>query len=85
MANADENEVLKLWQGLGYYSRARNLLFTAKYIVYELNGRFPNTFDDLLKLKGIGKYTAAAISSICFNEPKAVVDGNVYRVLFALL
>ncbi|MDP3352836.1 MAG: A/G-specific adenine glycosylase [Flavobacteriaceae bacterium] len=81
LASADENTVLKLWQGLGYYSRARNLHFTAKYVVNELNGEFPNTYKELLKLKGIGDYTAAAISSICFNEPKAVVDGNVYRVL----
>lgn len=81
LANADENQVLKLWQGLGYYSRARNLLFTAKYIVNELNGQFPNSYKELLKLKGIGDYTAAAISSICFDEQKAVVDGNVYRVL----
>lgn len=81
LANANENEVLKLWQGLGYYSRARNLLFTAKYIVFELDGQFPQSYNALLKLKGIGNYTAAAISSICFNEPKAVVDGNVFRVL----
>ncbi|MEW4923202.1 A/G-specific adenine glycosylase [Algibacter sp. 2305UL17-15] len=81
LANADESEVLKLWQGLGYYSRARNLHFSAKYIVNELNGKFPNTYKDLLKLKGVGDYTASAIASICFNEPAAVVDGNVYRVL----
>ncbi len=81
LANADENEVLKLWQGLGYYSRARNLLFTAKHIVINLNGQFPASYQELLKLKGVGNYTAAAIASICFNEPKAVVDGNVYRVL----
>lgn len=81
LANADEVEVLKLWQGLGYYSRARHLIATAKYINFELNGNFPDNYKDLLKLKGIGSYTAAAISSICFNEPKAVVDGNVYRVL----
>ncbi|MBC3758243.1 A/G-specific adenine glycosylase [Hyunsoonleella sp. SJ7] len=81
LANADENEVLKLWQGLGYYSRARNLYFTAKYIANELNGVFPNTYKGLLKLKGVGDYTASAIASICFNEPTAVVDGNVYRFL----
>lgn len=81
LANASEEEVLKLWQGLGYYSRARNLHFTAKYIVNELNGIFPNTHKELLKLKGIGDYTASAIASICFNEPTAVVDGNVYRFL----
>jgi len=81
LANADEETVLKLWQGLGYYSRARNLHFTAKYIANELQGKFPTTFEELKKLKGIGDYTASAIASICFNEPTAVVDGNVYRVL----
>lgn len=81
LANAEESEVLKLWQGLGYYSRARNLHATAKYVAKELNGIFPNTYKELLKLKGIGDYTASAISSISFNEPAAVVDGNVYRVL----
>jgi len=81
LANAEENQVLKLWQGLGYYSRARNLHYSAKYIVNELKGVFPTTYKDLLKLKGVGDYTASAIASICFNEPTAVVDGNVYRVL----
>ncbi|MBM1104851.1 A/G-specific adenine glycosylase [Aurantibacter crassamenti] len=81
LAEASEDEVLKLWQGLGYYSRARNLHATAKKVAFELNGQFPNTYKGLLKLKGVGDYTASAIASICFNEPKAVVDGNVYRVL----
>ncbi len=81
LAKADESEVLKLWQGLGYYSRARNLHFTAKYVVNELKGEFPNTYKELLQLKGVGDYTASAIASICFNEAAAVVDGNVYRVL----
>ncbi|CAL2079803.1 A/G-specific adenine glycosylase [Tenacibaculum sp. 190524A05c] len=81
LANAEESEVLKLWQGLGYYSRARNLHFTAKYVANELNGVFPNSYKGLLKLKGVGDYTASAIASICFDEPAAVVDGNVYRVL----
>ena len=81
LANASEQTVLKLWQGLGYYSRARNLHFTAKHIANELNGKFPVTFSEIKKLKGIGDYTASAIASICFNEPTAVVDGNVYRVL----
>ncbi|CAM1358380.1 A/G-specific adenine glycosylase [Tenacibaculum soleae] len=81
LAKADESKVLKLWQGLGYYSRARNLHFTAKYIANELNGVFPNNYKELLKLKGVGDYTASAIASICYNEPVAVVDGNVYRVL----
>lgn len=81
MANASEEEVLKLWQGLGYYSRARNLHATSKIVVNQYNGNFPNTYKELLKLKGVGDYTASAISSICYNEPQAVVDGNVYRVL----
>jgi A/G-specific adenine glycosylase len=81
LAAAPGEEVLKLWQGLGYYSRARNLHATAKTIATEYQGRFPNTYEGLLKLKGIGAYTAAAISSICFQEPNPVVDGNVYRVL----
>ncbi|TYA52959.1 A/G-specific adenine glycosylase [Formosa maritima] len=81
LANATESDVLKLWQGLGYYSRARNLHATAKYIVNNLNGKFPNTYEKLLKLKGIGDYTASAIASICFNEHTAVLDGNVYRFL----
>lgn len=81
LAKADESDVLKLWQGLGYYSRARNLHTTAKYIANELKGAFPNNYKDLLKLKGVGDYTASAIASICFNEVAAVVDGNVYRVL----
>jgi A/G-specific adenine glycosylase len=81
LANAPEEKVLKLWQGLGYYSRARNLHFTAKYIVDEFNGVFPSNFHDLLKLKGVGEYTAAAIASFAYDEPVAVVDGNVFRVL----
>ena len=81
LANASEEKVLNVWQGLGYYSRARNLLHTAKYITNSLDGKFPNNYKDLLKLKGIGPYTAAAIASFCFNEKKAVVDGNVIRFL----
>lgn len=81
LAKANEHDILKLWQGLGYYSRARNLHVTAKTIVEEFKGEFPKTHNDLLKLKGVGDYTASAIASICFNEPTAVVDGNVYRVL----
>lgn len=81
LASAQERTVLNLWQGLGYYSRARNLHFTAKYIVKELNGVFPDNYQDLLKLKGVGDYTASAIASICYNEPTPVVDGNVYRFL----
>lgn len=81
LALSGEDTVLKLWQGLGYYSRARNLHSTAQYIHKECGGVFPNTFKSLLKLKGVGDYTASAISSICFNIPEAVVDGNVYRFL----
>ena len=80
-ASADEDEILKLWQGLGYYSRARNLHATAKMVVENYGGKFPDTYKELLKLKGVGDYTASAIASICFNERQAVVDGNVYRVL----
>ena len=81
LAKASENSVLRLWQGLGYYSRARNLHSCAKTVVNEYNGLFPKNYKGLLALKGIGKYTAAAISSICYGENRAVVDGNVYRVL----
>ena len=81
IAEAEENQILNLWQGLGYYSRARNMHFTAKYICNNLNGVFPSNYKELLTLKGIGEYTAAAISSFCYNEKKAVVDGNVFRVL----
>lgn len=81
LAKAPEEQVLKLWQGLGYYSRARNLHFSAQYIVKELKGEFPVTYKELIKLKGVGDYTASAIASICSNEKAAVVDGNVYRLL----
>ncbi|WP_026952967.1 A/G-specific adenine glycosylase [Algoriphagus mannitolivorans] len=81
LALAPEQEVLRLWQGLGYYSRARNLHFCAKYIWNELGGNFPSTYAELVKLKGVGSYTASAISSFAFGEAKAVVDGNVFRVL----
>ena len=81
LANANEEQVLKLWQGLGYYSRARNLHQTAQYIANELGGVFPTNYKDLLKLKGIGEYTAAAIASFAYNEVVPVVDGNVFRVL----
>ena len=81
LAAADEQTVLRLWQGLGYYSRARNLHAAAKYISDELNGIFPKTYNEIKKLKGVGDYTAAAISSFAFDEVQAVVDGNVYRVL----
>jgi A/G-specific adenine glycosylase len=81
LASAADKKIYKLWEGLGYYSRCRNLIHTARYISTELQGKFPTRYDDLKKLKGIGPYTAAAISSFAFNEPHAVVDGNVFRVL----
>lgn len=80
-ANASEDDILKLWQGLGYYSRGRNMLKTAQLIQQQFGGHFPTAYHDLIKLKGIGEYTAAAISSFAVNEARAVVDGNVYRVL----
>lgn len=81
LANAPLEKVLKHWQGLGYYSRARNLHQTAIYVANESNGNFPSSYKELKKLKGIGEYTASAIASTCFDEPVAVVDGNVYRFL----
>ncbi|WP_343587974.1 A/G-specific adenine glycosylase [Flavobacterium sp.] len=81
LADAPEEKVLKLWQGLGYYSRARNLHKTAQYISNDLNGVFPDSYKELLKLKGVGEYTAAAIASFSYNESVPVVDGNVFRVL----
>jgi A/G-specific adenine glycosylase len=81
LAKAGEDRVLKTWEGLGYYSRARNLHATAKRISVEMGGRFPETHAGLLELKGIGDYTASAISSICYNEAQPVVDGNVFRFL----
>lgn len=81
LAMAAEEEVLKDWQGLGYYSRARNLHHAANTIVAEMQGKFPNTYKDIKQLKGVGDYTAAAIASFAFGEPQAVVDGNVYRLL----
>jgi len=81
LAQASEQNVLNDWQGLGYYSRARNLKASAMYVQNELNGEFPSTFEELKKLKGVGPYTAAAIASFAFGEKVAVVDGNVYRVL----
>ena len=81
LAAADEAQVLKMWEGLGYYSRARNLHFTAKHISANLGGRFPDNYLEILRLKGIGPYTAAAIASFAFQQVCAVVDGNVVRVL----
>jgi A/G-specific adenine glycosylase len=80
LAKADERDVLKLWEGLGYYSRARNLHKASKYIVDNCNAVFPDNYNALLKLNGVGPYTAAAIASIVFNEPVVAIDGNVLRV-----
>ena len=84
LARAEEQEVLRLWQGLGYYSRARNLQHTARLVAEQYGGRFPDNYQGLLELKGIGPYTAAAIASFAFLEPVGVLDGNVYRVLSRL-
>ncbi|MCW3109190.1 MAG: mutY [Segetibacter sp.] len=81
LAEAQDEAVFKVWEGLGYYSRCKNLLFTARYILNNLDGKFPETYENILKLKGIGPYTAAAISSFAYGLPHAVVDGNVFRVL----
>jgi len=81
LAKANEEQVLKLWQGLGYYSRARNLHKTAQIVANQMGGVFPDNYNDLLKLKGVGDYTAAAIASFSYNECVPVVDGNVFRVL----
>ncbi|MEP1304678.1 MAG: A/G-specific adenine glycosylase [Balneola sp.] len=81
LAKADQQQVLKAWEGLGYYSRARNLHAASKMIVEDFDGKLPETYDEIIKLKGIGPYTAAAITSIAFGKPNAVVDGNVIRVI----
>jgi A/G-specific adenine glycosylase len=81
LAAAPEQQVFKLWEGLGYYTRCKNLIATAKYIAEELQGVFPQRYDDILALKGIGPYTAAAIASFAYQLPHAVLDGNVFRVL----
>jgi A/G-specific adenine glycosylase len=81
LALAADEIVYKVWEGLGYYSRCKNLLFTARYIYNDLNGNFPSEYENILKLKGIGPYTAAAISSFAYGLPHAVVDGNVFRLL----
>ncbi len=84
LANAPEDQVMRLWQGLGYYSRARNLHAAAKTIKLNHKGKFPSTYESIKELKGVGDYTAAAVASFAFNLPYAVVDGNVYRVLSRL-
>src|ERR1035437_5347350 len=80
-ANASPDKIHKLWEGLGYYTRVRNLQRTARQIVEKHNGKFPDNFDDVLALPGIERYTAGAICSIAFNQPKPILDGNVIRVL----
>ncbi len=85
LAAANQDEVFKLWEGLGYYSRARNLHSSAKMIIDDFNGHFPTTYKGLLSLKGVGPYTASAIASFAYGLPHAVVDGNVYRVLSRFL
>ena len=84
LAAATEEQVLRLWQGLGYYSRARNLHAGARYIMEECGGRFPDTYEGILKIKGVGRYTAAAIASFAFRLPHPVIDGNVYRFVSRL-
>jgi len=81
LATANEEKVYKLWEGLGYYNRCKNLITTAKFIHYNRNGIFPDVYEEIISLKGIGNYTASAILSFAFNRPYAVLDGNVYRVL----
>jgi A/G-specific adenine glycosylase len=81
LAKAPQQTVFKLWEGLGYYTRCKNLIASAVHISKELKGKFPEAYEDIIKLKGVGPYTAAAIASFAFNQPHAVVDGNVYRVL----
>ena len=81
LAKAKEETIYSIWKGLGYYNRAKNLHKTAQEIVNNYQGVFPNDYNDLLSLPGIGKYTASAISSICFNSKRYVIDANVYRVL----
>jgi len=81
IAKAPQSQVFKLWEGLGYYSRCQNIITSATYISNELDGKFPRDFNDILKLKGIGNYTASAIASFAYNLPHPVLDGNVFRVL----
>ena len=84
LANASEQQVLKSWQGLGYYSRARNLHLAARHIAFDLGGQFPNTYEGISSLKGVGRYTAAAVASFAFGLPYPVIDGNVYRFIARL-
>ena len=84
LANASEQQILKSWQGLGYYSRARNLHLAARHIAFDLGGQFPDTYEGILSLKGVGCYTAAAVASFAFGLPYPVIDGNVYRLVSRL-
>ena len=84
LATASPDDVMLAWQGLGYYSRAINLQRAAQQIIEDFGGQFPEKYEDILKLKGVGRYTAAAVSSICFGERRAAIDGNFYRVLSRL-
>ena len=84
LAVAKDEDVFKLWEGLGYYNRCKNLLYTARIVVNNFAGKFPDKYEEILALKGVGPYTAAAIASFAFNKPFAVVDGNVFRVLSRL-
>ncbi|NDC41266.1 MAG: A/G-specific adenine glycosylase [Chitinophagia bacterium] len=81
LAEANDDDVFRLWQGLGYYNRCKNMLATARHVYYNLAAKFPDTYDSIRELKGVGPYTAAAIAAFAFGLPEAVVDGNVYRVL----
>ena len=81
LAKAKDEVVFKMWEGLGYYSRCKNLLHSARFITKEYKGKFPSTYDEIEQLKGVGPYTAAAIASFCFKLPHAVIDGNVFRIL----
>ncbi len=81
LAKASDTRIFKLWEGLGYYTRCKNLIATARFVSSEKKGKFPDTYEDILALKGVGPYTAAAIASFAFNLPHAVLDGNVFRVL----
>ena len=81
LANAPQDKVMKLWQGLGYYSRARNLQFAAQWVMSEHKGKFPKEYNEIIKMKGVGEYTAAAIASFAYDLPHPVLDGNVYRIL----
>src|SRR5437773_3028530 len=81
LAKTQDDRVYKLWEGLGYYSRCKNLLATARTIMNDYKGKFPDDYEEIIKLKGVGPYTASAIASFAFDQPYAVLDGNVFRIL----